>query len=132
MTLNHPKRFGTALLATFLLSSLWLFAQRLLELRPVTDPLAQPSMLGTVLVELICNSILSGSLLYLRRRVPVATWQQGVRLALVLWFGFPVILLTGSVFYERVPVGLAAIHGGEWLLKLVVLTLVLRVGHSDH
>jgi len=48
-----------------------------------------------------------------------------VLLALVLWVAFPVILLTGSVFHERVPPLLASIHAGDWLLKLVVVSGVV-------
>ena len=46
-------------------------------------------------------------------------------LALALWVAFPVVLLTGSVFHERVPPLLAAIHSGDWLLKLVALAFVV-------
>ena len=45
-------------------------------------------------------------------------------LALALWVAFPVVLLAGSVFHERVPVALAAVHAGDWLLKLLVVTAV--------
>lgn len=42
-------------------------------------------------------------------------------LAAGLWLAFPVVLLTGSVFHEHVPAGLAALHAGDWLIKLVVV-----------
>lgn len=43
-------------------------------------------------------------------------------LALALWVAFPAVLLAGSVFHERVPVPLAAIHAGDWLIKLLLIT----------
>lgn len=43
----------------------------------------------------------------------------------VLWLGFPAVLLSGSVLHERVPPLLAAIHAGDWLLKLLALALIL-------
>jgi hypothetical protein len=38
-----------------------------------------------------------------------------------------VILLSGSVFHENVPWKLAAIHVGDWLLKLVIMTVIVSV-----
>ena len=38
---------------------------------------------------------------------------------------FPVVLLTGSVVHEKVPWRLAAIHAGDWLVKLLLVTLVV-------
>ncbi len=48
-------------------------------------------------------------------------------LALVVWAGFPVVILAGSVLHERVPVGLAALHAGDWLVKIVVVAVLLGV-----
>ena len=50
-----------------------------------------------------------------------------VQLALALWIGFPVVLLTGSVIHEKVPPMLAAIHAGDWLLKLLVITTAVAL-----
>lgn len=50
-----------------------------------------------------------------------------VQLALALWIGFPVVLLTGSVVHEKVPPMLAAIHAGDWLLKLLVITAIVAI-----
>jgi len=44
-----------------------------------------------------------------------------LRLAAGLWAAFPVVLLTGSVVHEKVPWQQAAIHGGDWLLKLLLV-----------
>ena len=35
------------------------------------------------------------------------------------------ILLAGSVLHERVPWRLAAVHAGDWLLKLVAVALIV-------
>lgn len=48
-------------------------------------------------------------------------------LAVALWVASPVVLLSGSVFHERVPATLAAIHAGDWLVKLVVIAVVVTV-----
>ena len=37
----------------------------------------------------------------------------------------PVVLLAGSVFHEGVPMRRAALHAGDWLIKLVAIGAVL-------
>ncbi|MEA5364562.1 DUF1761 domain-containing protein [Amycolatopsis sp., V23-08] len=48
-------------------------------------------------------------------------------LALVLWVGFPVLILAGSVLHENVPVRLAALHAGDWLVKILVVAVIVGV-----
>lgn len=48
-------------------------------------------------------------------------------LGLGLWVAFPVVLLLGSVIHERVPPPLAAIHAGDWLLKLAAVAGIVTV-----
>jgi hypothetical protein len=48
-----------------------------------------------------------------------------VAAAVVAWVGFPVVLLAGAVLHERVPWRLAAVHAGDWLLKLVAVALIV-------
>jgi Protein of unknown function (DUF1761) len=44
-----------------------------------------------------------------------------------LWLGFPAMLLMGSVMWQKFPWRLAVIHGGDWLLKLLLMVVVLAV-----
>jgi hypothetical protein len=46
-------------------------------------------------------------------------------LGAVAWFAFPVTLLTGSVIWEGVPWRLAALHAGDWLIKLLAVALLI-------
>ena len=46
-------------------------------------------------------------------------------LAAVLWVGFPVLLLAGSVVHENVAWQLAAIHAGDWLAKLAIIAVIV-------
>ena len=41
------------------------------------------------------------------------------------WVGFPVVLLAGSVLSENVPWRLAAIHAGDWLVKLLLVSCIV-------
>ena len=51
--------------------------------------------------------------------------NAGASLAALLWVGFPAMLLAGSVIHEGVPWQLAAIHAGDWLLKLLIIGVIV-------
>jgi len=54
-------------------------------------------------------------------------WLDGIALGLLLWVGFPLVLWVGAIVHERTPLKLALIHGGDWLVKLPVLAVILSV-----
>ncbi len=78
-------------------------------------------------VELVRNLALTLAAAWLVSRMDVSTTAGGLGLGLVLWLGFPLVILSGSVFHERVPAGLAAIHLGDWLLKLLAIPTILTM-----
>jgi hypothetical protein len=54
-------------------------------------------------------------------------WTGGLALGLALWIGFPLVLWTGAMLHEKVPFKLAALHGGDWLAKLLVVGVIVSV-----
>jgi Protein of unknown function (DUF1761) len=76
----------------------------------------------TAVVELVRGGVVAAAVAWLVEAAGVTGLGPALVFALVLWVAFPVVLLAGSVFHERVPVALAAIHAGDWLLKLVLIT----------
>ncbi len=54
-------------------------------------------------------------------------WVDGLGLGLLLWVGFPLVLWVGAIVHERTPLKLALIHGGDWLIKLPVVAVILSV-----
>jgi hypothetical protein len=82
---------------------------------------------ATVVVEVVRNLVLAASVAGLARGLGLDGPGPALLFALVLWVAFPVILLTGSVFHERVPPLLATIHAGDWLLKLAVIAVVVTL-----
>lgn len=54
-------------------------------------------------------------------------WAGGLVLGTALWIGFPLMLWAGAMLHERVPWKLAAIHAGDWLIKLAVVTVIVSV-----
>lgn len=48
-------------------------------------------------------------------------------LGLSLWICFPVIILLGSVIHEKIPWKLAALHAGDWLVKLLIISAIISM-----
>lgn len=59
--------------------------------------------------------------------IGITAWPSAVLLGLALWVGFPVILLLSSVLHEKVPLPLAALHAGDWLVKLLLIAVIVGV-----
>lgn len=55
----------------------------------------------------------------------IDTVLGGAALGLALWVGFPVVLLVGAMVHEGTRFSVAAIHAGDWLLKLLVLGVIV-------
>ena len=79
------------------------------------------------MVELIRTLVVAYVFARLVGLVGIRTWQRAVRLGLWVWIGFPTMILLGSVAHENVPLQLAAIHAGDWLVKVLILAVVPSV-----
>ena len=116
-----------AAIAAFVLSTGWYigFAKQRAQLSPAaaTDMRKpQPVKMG---LEIARNIVLALVLAYFLSRLRITGWPGAIKFALIAWLGFPFLLLTGSVLWENVPPKLAAIHAGDWLLKLLVMSVIL-------
>jgi len=50
-----------------------------------------------------------------------------VHFGLFVWIGFPVIILTGSVLWRNTSLKVAAIHAGDWFVKMMVIPIMRDV-----
>ena len=127
MELNFVA-IGVAAVAAFILSAVWygVFGSQLAELHPAYADSGSPSAKDAI-VELARNLVVGVVLAWLVDQIGVDDWVQAALLGFVLWVGFPLIILIGSVYHEKVPVKLASIHAGDWLLKLVVIAIIVGV-----
>lgn len=117
-----------AAVAAFVLSGAYYAAlgSRLAELSPAyAGP--RRSAAATAAVELVRNIVLAAVVGGIVARLDLG-FGGAMLLALALWLAFPVVLLAGSVFHERVPAMLAVIHAGDWLVKLLVVTAIVTIG----
>jgi hypothetical protein len=108
----------------FVASSVWysplMFGREFLELSGVSAS-ASPNPVKVV-CELIRTFILACVIAQLVSRLNVRNTRAALGLGLWLWIGFPVILLAGSMLWQNVPWKLAAIHAGDWLIKILLFT----------
>ena len=117
-------------LIAVLVSTVVLFVDRIGLLRAaeqarVTAPSSQPPWkLGVeVLRCLILATVVAG----LAAQGEIDNWSGGLALGLALWIGFPLVLWTGAIIWENTPWRQAALHGGDWWAKLVVVGVLVSV-----
>src|SRR2546422_871090 len=84
---------------------------------------------GKLLIELVRCLVLAYVIARFVALLGVSSWLGAVHFGLFLWIGFPVILLTGSVLWENIPWKVAAIHAGDWLVKMLVIPIIVSLWH---
>ena len=126
MTINYFA-LVVAVIAAFVVSSVWysplLFGKQFIELSGV-GPSAGPNV-WKIAGELVRNLILAYVLGRFVVLLEVVDWKGALSLGVWLWIGFPVLLLSGSVVWQNVPWTLAAIHAGDWLVKILLIAVIL-------
>ncbi|SET95028.1 DUF1761 domain-containing protein [Geodermatophilus poikilotrophus] len=123
-TVEDLSAIGLATAAAVAASGAWYaaFGRRLAQLH---DAYAEDTAAAgwIVPVELARSGTVAVTVSALAARTGVTRPRDAVRLGLALWVAFPGVLLTGSVVHEKVPWRLAAIHAGDWLVKLLLVSL---------
>ena len=76
-------------------------------------------------VEFLRGLVVAAVVAGLASQGDIDEWSGGLILGAVLWIGFPVVLWTGAVIHEKTPRKLAAIHAGDWLVKLLIVGLIV-------
>ena len=82
---------------------------------------------GKLVIELVRCFVLAYIVAHFVAALGITNWLGAVHFGVFLWIGFPVILLTGSILWENTPVKVAAIHAGDWLVKLLVIPIIVTV-----
>jgi hypothetical protein len=119
-----------AAVAGFVASLVWytVFGSAAIELRGI-DPATAADMgtpAWTMLFVIAQSLVVAFMLAYFVVQLGVVDWKGAVRLGALVWV-FPAMILLGSVVHENVPLMLAAIHAGDWLVKLLLMTVILGV-----
>jgi hypothetical protein len=120
---------AVAAIASFVASAVWyaIFGATMGRLQKQwrgAEPSARPEpvkLLGFFGSQLV----LAVTVAYLCSRADVSSWAGAVGLGLVLWIGFCASQQVSSMLGEQVPVKLAAIHAGDWLMHLLIISTVV-------
>jgi hypothetical protein len=78
-------------------------------------------------VEVLRCLVLAAVVGGLAARGEIDSLAGGLVLGLALWVGFPLVLWTGAMLWEGTPLRQAALHGGDWLVKLVSVAAIVSV-----
>ncbi len=119
-----------AAVAAFVAGSVWytIFANTWMDLRGI-DPATAADMGTPVLAMLfvvVQSLVVAFMLAYFVVHLGIVDWKGAVRLGALVWI-LPASILLGSVVHEDVPLMLAAIHAGDWLVKLLLMSIILGV-----
>jgi hypothetical protein len=82
-----------------------------------------------IVAELLRTMLVAAVFAWVADQADRLVLPDAVPLALALWLGFPVALLTGSVAWERVAPITATMHAGDWLLKLMLIATIVGALH---
>jgi hypothetical protein len=122
---------AAAAVVAFVVSSVYYAAATPLERRAVGQAAldrGRPKP-WKVLTELLRTAVVASAFAWIAHRAGDVGVGHAVVLALVLWVGFPLVLLTGSVIWEKVHPATAAIHAGDWLIKLLLIAVIVDLLH---
>lgn len=112
--------------AAFVLSGVYYtaFSTRLAE---AGSAVSSDSSIWRLAAEVVRALIVATVVAVLAQTTDASGWADGVSLGLLLWAGFPLVLWLGAVLHEGTSWRLAAIHGGDWLVKLMVVGVIATV-----
>jgi hypothetical protein len=135
IALGHPSSktdYGAVVVAgfaAFVMSSLYYSPPLLGNLWRAVDPIGADANFS--LWKLPVEILRTFGVTYVVARLLAMLGRDGVRnavkLALLLWFGFSGLMWVGAVMWERSPWQVAAIHSGDWLVKIVLISSMLTV-----
>jgi hypothetical protein len=80
-----------------------------------------------ILLELLRSFVVTAAMAHLIALAGIVGWLDAVQLGIWVVIAFPVMILMGSVTWDKRPWRLAAIHAGDWTLKILLMAVILAV-----
>jgi uncharacterized protein DUF1761 len=126
-----------AVLAGVVVSSVWyspfLFGRQWMALRDVSPGAVSDTAMPAwkVLVEVIREVVVASVLARFVVLAGVVDWKGALSVGFWMWLGFPVAMLVGASLWDNKPWMLSAIHGGDWLVKMLVMAVVVGVWRAE-
>ena len=124
----HLLAVGVTTVVAVLFSGAYysVLAAQLAAVSPVAAAGEPPTPLG-IAAEVVRSTVLVTVIAVIVVQTGTDSWTGGLWLGLGLFVGFPLVLWAGAVLHEKQDLRLAAIHGGDWLLKVPIATVILSV-----
>ena len=118
-----------AAIAAFVASLVWyiVFGKELAKVSAAFAEGLQKRQLWKLLVVMVQSLVLALVLAYFIGLIGKVDWLGALRVGVLLWFGLSAVQWVGSIMWENVPVKMAAIHAGDWLVKLVLIAVIVGV-----
>ena len=133
MRSRNYLRVIAAALAAFVASLAWytVFGGAMVKLSSPDPSIAANTAPAWAMLFVVTQSLVVASVLaYLVSSLDIVDRRAALRLGALVWI-FPASILLGSVIHENVPLALAAIHAGDWLVKLLLMSVILRTWRND-
>ena len=126
MTGTFPLVVLAAAVAGFSASGVYytIFQGPLAAARPDAAVVASPFP-WTYAVEFVRTLVTAGVAAAVASVAEIDSWVGGLALSLALWVGFPLMLWVGALLHEGTGLRLAAIHAGDWLIKLALIGTIV-------
>jgi hypothetical protein len=118
-----------AALAAFVASVVWyiVFGKELEKVSSAFAEALQQRQPWKQLVVLVESLVLALVLAYFIGLIGDVDWLGALGVGVLLWIGLSAMQWVGSIVWEKAPVKLAAIHAGDWLVKLVLIAVIVGV-----
>ncbi|MEO7022201.1 MAG: DUF1761 domain-containing protein [Ktedonobacteraceae bacterium] len=119
-----------AAVAAFIISSVWyiMFGKELAKVSAAfAEALQKPPQAWKMLVVIAQSLVLALVLAYFIGLIGNVGWLGAVRVGVLLWIGLSAMQWVGSILWEKVPLKMAAIRAGDWLIKLVLIAVIVGV-----
>ncbi|MEP6986860.1 MAG: DUF1761 domain-containing protein [Chloroflexota bacterium] len=113
----------------FVASAIWyiVFGKELAKVSPAFAAQQQtraPWKMAAVIAQSI---VIAFVLAYIIARSGATGWLDAAWIGFILWLGFSAMQWVGSILWENVPLKMALIHGGDWLMKMVLISVIIGI-----
>jgi uncharacterized protein YebE (UPF0316 family) len=119
-------------LAAFIFSSVWYTVFGKARMKLLGNDLSATADIRRVptwkkLLELARTFVVTLVMAHVIALTAIVSWLDAVQLGIWIAIGFPVMILVGSVTWDKRPWQLAAIHAGDWIIKVLLMAVMLSV-----
>ena len=115
--------------AAFVVSTVWyiVFGKELAKVALTFAEGMQKRQPWKMLIVILQSVVIALALAYFVGRIGKLDWKGAIWIGILLWIGLSAMQWVGSILWEKVPMKMAVIHAGDWLVKLVVITVIVSV-----